>query len=154
MLAKLFRQGNNVIMFRQSCTWVVLLALATSARANGWADGLFEETHYDFGSAPRGQTLTHPFRVVNRTDKTVQIGNVRVSCGLCSSAYAAQSTLAPGQETVILAQMNTNRFSQVKDITVYVQFTAPNFEEVRLTMRANSREDLVYNPDSLAFGKL
>lgn len=141
-------------MFRHCCTWVVLLGLAASARASSWVDGMFEETSYDFGSVPRGQTLSHPFRVVNKTSKTVQIGNVRVSCGLCSSARAVQTTLEPGQETVILAQMHTNRFSHVKDITIYVQFTAPNFEEVRLSMRANSREDLIYNPDSLSFGKL
>ena len=141
-------------MFRHSCVWIVLLGLAASARASSWADSLFDELTYDFGSVPRGQLLTHPFRVVNKTDKTVQIGNVRVSCGMCSSARAVQTTLEPGQETFILAQMYTNRFAAVKDITIYVQFNQPKFEEVRLAIRANSREDLVYNPDSLAFGKV
>ena len=141
-------------MVRHCCIWAVLLGLAASARANSWADGLFDEQTYDFGSVPRGQLLTHPFRVVNKTDKTVQIGNVRVSCGMCASARAVQTTLEPGQETFILANMHTNRFSSFKEITVYVQFTAPKFEEVRLIIRSNSREDLVYNPDSLSFGKL
>ncbi len=141
-------------MFRHCCIWAVFLGLAASARANSWADSMFDEQSYDFGAVPRGQLLTHPFRVVNKTDKTVQIGNVRVSCGMCSSARAVQTTLEPGQETVILAQMNTNRFSALKEITVYVQFNQPNFEEVRLNIRAISREDLVYNPDSLSFGTL
>jgi len=141
-------------MFRLSCVWAVLLTLAVSARANSLADDLLDERSYDFGSVPRGQIVTHPFRVVNKTDKTVQIGSVRVSCGMCSSAYAAQTMLEPGQETVILTQMYTSRFAAVKEITVYVQFHQPKFEEVRLTIRANSRDDLSYNPESLSFGKI
>jgi len=154
MLGGVFRQGKFLKMRRQCCIWAVLLGLAASARANSWADALFDEPSYDFGAVPRGQIVTHPFRVVNKTDKTVQIGNVRVSCGMCSSAYAAQSTLEPGQETVILTQMYTSRFASVKEITVYVQFLQPKFEEVRLNIKANSRDDLSYNPESLSFGKI
>ena len=141
-------------MIRQLCIWVLFLGLAGAARADAWADGFFEELSYDFGAVPRGQTLTHPFRVVNKTDQTVQIGQVRVSCGMCAAARVLQTTLAPGQETVVLAQMNTNRFTSVKSITIYVQFNQPKFEEARLTIQANSREDLVYTPDSIAVGKL
>ena len=141
-------------MLRHCCIWVVLLGFAGAARASSWADGLFDETSFDFGAVPRGQTLSHPFRVVNKTDKTVQIGQVRVSCGLCSSARAVQTTLAPGEETAILAQMFTSRFPNYKEITIYVQFTQPKFEEVRLTIQAISRDDVVFNPDSLTFGKV
>jgi hypothetical protein len=141
-------------MFRIVCTWALLLAAAGSARADNWADGLFEEKSFDFGAVPRGQTLTHPFRVVNKTDKTVQIDLVRVSCGMCSAARALQSTLAPGQETVIVAQMFTSRFASIKDITIYVRFSQPSVAEARLTIQANSRDDLSFNPESLAFGKV
>ena len=140
-------------MVRHCCIVVALLGWATLARANPPAEKFFDELTYDFGSVPRGQTLTHPFRVVNKTDKTVQISNVRVSCGRCASARAIQTTLEPGQETVVLAQMFSSAFSGNKDISIYVAF-APKYEEVRLTVRANSREDLVYNPDSLNFGKV
>lgn len=140
-------------MARHCCIVLVLLGWAATARANPPAEKFFDELTYDFGSVPRGQTLTHPFRLVNKTDKAVQISNVRVSCGRCSSARAIQTTLQPGQETVILAQMYSSAFSGSKDISIYVAF-APKYEEVRLTIRANSREDLIYNPDSLNFGKV
>src|SRR5207248_388729 len=87
-------------------------------------------------------------------DQSVQISQVRVSCGMCSSARALQTTLAPGQETVILAQMNTNRFANLKQITIYVTFTQARTEEVRLSIQANSRDDVSFNPDSLTFGKV
>jgi hypothetical protein len=140
-------------MLRFVCTWIVLLGLAGATRA-GWADDLFEEKSFDFGAVPRGQVLTHPFRVANKTGKPVHIDLVRVSCGMCSSARALQSRLAPGEETVILAQMNTNRFVNLKDITIYVHFSQPSIDEVRLTIKANSRDDVSFNPESLAFGRV
>jgi hypothetical protein len=143
-------------MLRFLSTWALLLVAASltagSASAQS-ADSLFDEKGYDFGAVPRGQILTHPFRVVNKTDKTVQIGSVRVSCG-CVSAQALQSTVGPGQETVILAQMNTARFSNHKSVTIYVAFTQPRFEEVRLTVQAVARDDVSFNPESLSFGRI
>jgi hypothetical protein len=159
-------------MLRSLCTWALLLAIAGSAIAGSAiagsavagsvraqsvpansADGLFEEKGYDFGAVPRGQILTHPFRVVNKTDKNVQVGSVRVSCG-CVSAQALQSTIAPGQETVILAQMNTSRFFNHKSVTIYVTFMQPRVEEVRLVVQAIARDDVSFNPDSLSFGRI
>ncbi len=140
-------------MMRHTCVWVLVLGLAGAARAAGPQD-FFDELSFDFGAVPRGPELSHPFRVVNKTDQTVQIGQVRVSCGMCSAARALQTTLAPGQETVILAQMHTSRFANLKQITIYVTFTQPKFEEVRLSIQANSRDDVSFNPDSLDFGKV
>ena len=81
-------------------------ALAGSAGAASWADSMFTELSKDFGSVPRGPTLTHPFRLVNNTGRAVRIVGVRVSCG-CVSARALQQTLAPGQETAVLATMGS-----------------------------------------------
>jgi hypothetical protein len=139
-------------MFRQCCIWVVLLGWAGSAQAS-WADALFDELSFDFGSVPRGQLLSHPFRVANNTDKSVTIAGARVSCG-CVSTRIMQSTLKPGEETVILAHMDTSRFFGSKTVTVYVHFAQPKFEEVRVWVQANSREDVVFNPEALNFGKI
>jgi hypothetical protein len=140
-------------MVRHSLVGFVLLVVAPLAQASSWADGLFDELSRDFGSVPRGQILTHPFRLVNNTSGTVHITNVRVSCG-CTSAQALQTTLAPGQETAILARMDTRRFFNSKSVTIYVQFDQPRFEEVRLWVQANSRDDVAFAPDSLAFGRV
>lgn len=140
-------------MFRLACTWVLLLGITGVAQAQSWAESLFEEKGFDFGAVPRGQVLTHPFRVANRTDKTVHIGSVRVSCG-CVTARALHNTLAPGQETVILTQMNTSRFTNHKAVNIYVTLTQPHLEEMRLMVQAISRDDVSFNPESLTFGKV
>jgi len=40
------------------------------------ADGMFDEVSRDFGSVPRGQILTHPFRLVNNTGQPVQMATM------------------------------------------------------------------------------
>jgi len=139
-------------MFRYSLVCVISLFAAVPAFAS-WADGLFEEHHRDFGSVPRGPTLTHPFRVVNNTGRQVHIAGCRVSCG-CTSARALQYDLAPGQETVILAEMDTRRFIGSKTVTIFVTFDQPGWEEVHLWVTANSRDDVTVIPDSLAMGRV
>jgi hypothetical protein len=140
-------------MLRYSFAVMLALAFSGTASAGSWADALFDESTRDFGAVPRGPTLVHPFRVVNKTGATIQISNVRVSCG-CTSARALQSSLAPGQETVILAEMDTNRFIGPQSVTIFVLFSQPKFDEVRLTVQANSRDDVSVLPEALAFGKV
>jgi hypothetical protein len=140
-------------MFRYSLVLVAGFWVAGSAGAATWADGLFDGLSKDFGSVPRGPTLTHHFRVVNKTRQPVSIFNVRVSCG-CVTASALKTYLNPGEETAILAKMDTSRFTGPKTVTVYVQFDKPNFEEVRLWVQANGRNDFALSPDTLGFGQV
>src|ERR1700676_2092471 len=107
---------EQVIMLRYSLVLALGLALPGPASASNWADSMFDEVSRDFGSVPRGPTLTHPFRIVNKTSAPVHISSVRVSCG-CTSAQALQTTLAPGQETAIVIQMDTRRFVGAKNVT-------------------------------------
>ncbi len=129
------------------------LTLIAPAPAGTWAEGMFEELVRDFGVVPRGPTLTHSFKLANNTQQVAQITSVRVSCG-CVSATVMSGTLQPGQSTVVLAQMDTRRFTGAKTVTIYVQFTQPEFQEVRLTVSAFGRDDIAIQPDNIAFGAI
>ncbi len=137
---------------------MVLLAglfVVAPTLAGTWADGLFSELSKDFGSVPRGPTLSHPFRIVNNTKSPVNLAGVRVSCNVCSSASIVGKTfLNPGEETSVVVKMDTTRFSGVKTITVFVTFDRPEYQEVRLWVQANSRNDFAVTPDTLAFGQV
>jgi Protein of unknown function (DUF1573) len=141
-------------MSRLRYSLVVLAGLlaAGPARSATWADALFDEFSKDFGSVSRGPTLTHPFRVTNTTRTPVNIASVRVSCG-CVSASALKTHLEPGEVTAVVARMDTTRFSGIKTVTIYVQFDQPGYEEVRLWVQANGRNDFSVAPDTLAFGQ-
>jgi hypothetical protein len=140
-------------MLRYTLVLLAGLSAAAPAAAGSWADALFEELSKDFGSVPRGPTLQHTFRIKNTTQNVVTISGVRVSCGVCSKASVLKATLNPGEETSVVASMDTTRFSGVKTITVYVSFSQPAYEEVRLWMQANARDDVSFNPDTIAFGQ-
>jgi hypothetical protein len=135
--------------------FVLLAGLVASAPAVAatWADSMFDEHSIDFGSVARGPVQTHSFRVVNNTKQPVNISSVRVSCG-CTSASAVKTLLNPGEETAIVARMDTSRFIGVKSVTIFVQFDRPTFEEVRLWVQANARNDFSVSPDGLAFGEV
>ena len=139
-------------MFRTGLVFLVALAAVRPASAS-WADLMFQELSKDFGSVPRGPTLQHAFHLKNNTADVVHIANVRASCG-CVSPSALKSTLQPGEETAVLANMDTNHFTGVRSVTVYVLFDAPHTEEVRLWVRANARDDVSVYPDTLAFGQV
>ncbi len=148
------RSREKVTMFRYSLACLLALWAAVPAFASSWADGLFDELGRDFGAVPRGPVLTHPFRLVNNTGAPVHIGGVRVSCGVCTSVRPLQYDLAPGQETAIVVQMDTTRFLGPKVVTVFVTFDQPRFDEVRLWVQANSRDDVTVMPDNLAMGRV
>jgi len=140
-------------MLRIGLVSVFVLVLAQPVHAAPWADAMFDDLTKDFGAVPHGTVAMHPFRLVNKTGATLHISSVRVSCG-CTSASAMQTSVAPGKDGVIMAQMDTRRFYGTKSVTIYVQFDQPQFEEVRLSVQANSRDDISYSPESINFGKI
>jgi len=140
-------------MFRFCLATAAGLALAASAPAATWAEAMFEGLAHDFGSVPRGPTVNHYYRFTNNTGRDAHITGVRVSCG-CTTATALQGVVKAGESSAILAQMDTRRFVGPKTVTIFVQFDQPGWEEVRLSISANGRDDLAVNPDTLAFGQV
>jgi hypothetical protein len=141
------------MVFRYTLALLVALSSAGFTSADTWADKMFDELSRDFGSVPRGPTLQHPFRLVNNTGRTVHITGIRVSCG-CTQARAMRDTLAPGQETAIVATMDTTRFFGHKSVTIFVTLDQPQWAEVRLWVQANSRDDVSVFPEALNFGRI
>jgi hypothetical protein len=139
-------------MLRIRVGLLVGLLAATPAQAGSWADGMFEEVTKDFGSVPRGPTLTHLFRFTNKTGSPVHLAGVRVSCG-CVTATPSQYDIAPGQSAVVQALMDTRRFMGAKTVTIFLQFDRPGWEEVRLWVQANSRDDVSVTPDAFSLGQ-
>ena len=141
-------------MYRYHVLLVAFLGVATQAQAQTKAASMFDELSRDFGSVPRGQVVSHPFRIVNNTKHPVRIASVRPSCMKCSSVQTLKTYLQPGEETAIIGSMDTNMFIGTKNITIFVLFDQPQREEVRLLMQANSRDDVTFTPSTLAFGQV
>ena len=119
--------------------WLLLGLGAAPAKADAWTDALFPESSHDFGMVPRGAKVKHDFLLVNRLSEPITIVNLRPSCG-CTSGQALSSTVAPGQSTVIEAEMDTRNFVGPKATVLFVTLvTAGGREaEARLAVRRTS----------------
>ena len=129
------------------------MSVPRSANADAWTDALFPETRHDFGMVPRGVKVKHDFLLVNRLSESITIVNLRPSCG-CTSGRALSSTVAPGQTTVIEAEMDTRNFVGPKATVLFVTLiTASGREaEARLAVSSHILSDIVLNPGAIDFG--
>jgi hypothetical protein len=135
-------------------TLAVAAVLATTAPAWAGPSDMFEEKVKDFGVTPRGPVLTHYFRFTNNTGQTLTLGQPRVSCG-CTSAALLKNQIAPGETSAVVAYMDTRRIQTAgvtKAVLVYVPFYGATQEEVTLKVQTVCRDDLMFAPDTLAFG--
>jgi len=140
-------------MLRLTLALTAVLAMTGTAPAASWAEGLFGELSYDFGQVPRGPVQSFSFRLTNKTGEPVHISSVRVGCH-CVTASATKTDLAAGESTSIAVQVDTRRLSGPFQKPIFVQFDRPKSEEVRLSVKANIRDDLHVSPESLAFGRV
>ena len=129
-----------------------LVALAAAAPAQT-PSSFFEQSSHDFGSVQRGPLLTHHYRLTNNSKSAVHIAGARVSCG-CVAAAPVKQDLAPGESTSIYATMDTRRFSGFKQVTIYVSFDRPMWQEVSLSIQAYGRDDMAMDAESLTFGSV
>jgi hypothetical protein len=140
-------------MFRSCLVLLVILFAPCALPAASLPDGIFPTQHHDFGAVPQGRQLVYLFPVVNNSRRVVVFGPLRSSCG-CVRARPLQTELAPGHQTAILVEMDTRRFQGVKQVVIYVPFQRPSGNEGRLSVQANSRDDILMTPDGLAFGQV
>jgi hypothetical protein len=126
------------------------MGVAASAQSPA---SFFEQPNHDFGSVQRGPLLTHHYQLTNTSNQQVHISGARVSCG-CVAAQAVKDTLNPGESTSIYATMDTRRFSGAKQVTIYVDFDRPVWQQVNLSISAYGRDDLAMDAEKLSFGSV
>jgi hypothetical protein len=150
----LIESKRGTVMWRYTVVAMAAFLSPSPSLAGTWAEDLFDGLDKDFGSVPQGPELSHLFSIKNKTESIVAISSIRLSCTRCGGASLAKWQLKPGEETAIVGKMYTSSFVGPKTIWLYVQFSQPRAEEVRLSLRVNSRGDVSFNPDSLAFGRI
>jgi hypothetical protein len=131
--------------------FLILLGCTSVSRAG--FEEFFAERVKDFGPVARGPMLTHYYKFTNTSNQTLTIRSVRVSCG-CTTAFAPIANIAPGESSYIGANMDSRRFVGHKSVEIYIDFSAPRFETVTLTIQANGRDDFAMNPETMAFGAI
>jgi hypothetical protein len=131
-----------------------LTAIAAPTLAlGGWADNAFPIKTHDFGTVAVASKTEFRFPVTNNTGQTIHIQTVRASCG-CTTPIVETPYIAPGQTGSIVARFNTDTFRGKRGATLTVVIDRPQYTEVRLRVDGYIRQDMVFHPGSIDFGKL
>lgn len=79
----------------------------------------FQETQHDFGKVNEGNIVEYTFVFSNAGGSTLNIKDVRTSCG-CTAALVSKDNLEPGEEGTIVVELDTkNRLGKMsRTITV------------------------------------
>ncbi len=125
------------------------------AQSTSWLRDAFplDNRTHDFGTVARSAKTEYRFPIKNTSDKTIELGSIRTSCG-CTTPTIETKKIAPGETGTILAKFNTGTFTGQKQATVTVTIVKPIYTEVQLTVRGYIRSDVVVAPGSAAFGEV
>lgn len=122
---------------------------------DNWAEKMFSELSYDFGSVARGADARHKIEVTNLYEETIRISNVGTTCG-CTAAEPDRKELKTGETAHIEVVMNTVKFQKEKNsnVDVTLTFDGRTFKTVRIPIRAYIRPDVVLQPGRADFGSV
>lgn len=133
--------------------WVLLLVTLTALPAMAAPRiGVCTNLHR-FDSQSGLEPLTHQFTLENTGTDTLEIGDVRTSCG-CTAAITEQRTLAPGQQVALTV---TTRFSPMpgpQRKNIIVTSNDPLAPELMLQVEATLRHPILLEPHQLHLGTL
>ena len=132
--------------------FVVALGGAPASAQSAWAEKMFKEgLSRDFGSVPRGAQLSHRFVITNIYAVRMEITSIKPGCG-CVAANPVKRVLEPRESTTIDVTMDARRFTGLKTVGIDVTVGPDFISTARLTVSANSRADIVFNPGQVSFG--
>lgn len=64
------------------------------------------ETQFNFGQVIEGNVVSHTFQIQNKGTETLQIKDIKTSCG-CTAAMLSDSTLKPGESGTLKIDLDT-----------------------------------------------
>ena len=142
--------------------WIVLLAgltvfcLAAGAQEVTPAHApkiVCDQPSYSFGDADNTKDVEHTFVLKNTGDLSLEIKQVRPSCG-CTVASISQNTIPPNQEAQVTAKLSLHGRQGPQHKTITVESTDPKQPSLILTLEGNAIAELQLRPSQLFFGRI
>jgi len=103
---------------------------------------------FDFGTVDNSQTVNHTYVVRNDGDLTLEISNVRPSCG-CTVASISERQVPPGGETRITALLNLSGRQGAQHKVMTVESNDPQQPQFMLVLRGVAGQALDVQPARL-----
>jgi hypothetical protein len=121
------------------------IAPNTPAIGKGGAKIQFTELEHDFGKIDSGASVNFDFVFTNTGTATLEVTNVRPSCG-CTTAGAWSKSVEPGRSGTIPIQFNSGNFSGPIHKTVTVTSNTPGQPLTILSIKASVFRAIDVNP--------
>ncbi len=151
--------GGKSAMFRAVTfglvvvTTGILAGSSSSLQAADWSEAAFPVKKHDFGTVAVASKTEYQFQIYNTFTSDMQISHVKASCG-CTTAIVDTPMIAPGTSGQITARFNTGTFKGKRGADLTVVITKPFYSEVRLRVDGYIRQDMVFHPGSVDFGRV
>ena len=147
----IFQQGGCLVVRPVFASLLILMTVSAVADAQQWAQKLFSQTEYDFGTLARGSQPEYSFQLTNLYEQEVHISGIRSSCG-CTIPEISKHTLKTREKGKIRCRFNTIAHLGHKNAVVTVTFDKPRLAEVQLNIQGFVRRDVVMKPGIAEFG--
>jgi hypothetical protein len=108
---------------------------------------------FEFGEVDSEVKVEHDFMVRNAGEGTLEIKNVRTSCG-CTVAQPENKTLAPGQETKISTTLSLKGRQGVTSKTVTVECNDPETPVLKLELKGTAVAAITIEPRTVSLGRV
>lgn len=133
----------------------VALAAAGVLSPSGWAAPIImsPDPVFEFGERDSEEKVTHEFVVKNAGDESLQITDVKTTCG-CTVAKPEVNTLAPGEETKVTVTFNTKGKQGVQNKKITVLTNDPATPQYYLELKGTVLSLIMMEPSIINFGKI
>ena len=112
-----------------------------------------EAPSHDFGTADSSQTIEHTYVLKNAGDLTLEISNVKPSCG-CTVANISEKSVPPGGETKVTARLALQGRTGQQHKSITVESNDPKQPQFVLSLQGNVGSVIDVRPPSVIFGEL
>lgn len=138
------------------CVLAVLavVASATGATAQQWAEKTFDTLKHDFGQVANGSKQEFHFKFKNLYKEDLHIASVTKSCGCVEVRWPQDQTFKTFETGEIVAEFQTRTFRGQHGANITVTFDKPYFAQVRLRIDGYIRSDVVFEPPFVDLGSV
>ena len=112
-----------------------------------------DEPAFDFGEQANTQVIEHTFVVRNEGDLTLEIQNIRSSCG-CTVGNISSRSVEPGGTSEITAAFNLRGRQGNQRSVLTLETNDPAQPRTQLTMGGVALQDMQIRPRQLFFGQV
>jgi len=112
-----------------------------------------DEPVYNFGDMENSRNVEHTFEIRNDGDLTLEISNVKPTCG-CTVANISQRSIPPGETAKITARLSLRGRQGRQRKAINVRSNDPQTPTLMLYLEGNAVTEVNVNPRNIFFGRI